>query len=135
MKKLLVILMLGAGLVTVASADNSLDCTNNTTNLCCIDVASIQSAISQSTTHTVATSDYYNLYGVLTSVNNDGTDGNNCKDIAGYYNNGRKYGAEFQWLPGDWAYTIVWYSNGSSANKDNAIIHANNPDARIITNN
>ena len=47
MKKLLVILMLGAGFVTIASADPH-NCLRGDTNKCCIDVVNVQNAINQS---------------------------------------------------------------------------------------
>ena len=123
MKKILVILMLGAGFVTVASADERLDCPNNPSNQCCIDVSSIQSAINRSTTQpqSIKTTDNYTVVGILAHLTNDGTDDTKCKDMALSLAQNKTTVAYFQWQPGEWVTTIAWYSNGSSANKDNVI--------------
>ena len=115
MKKLLVFLMLGAGLVTVASADEPLSCTTTSSNQCCIDVYSVEHAIKGSTTRpkTIKTNDddpkyVIALYSILT---NDGTDDRTCKDqgMGWLFTTNKLYFDNFEWKPGDWADTIMSY--------------------------
>ena len=107
----------------IASANETLDCTNNTTNQCCIDVANIQNAISQSPTGEIETRDGKIIVAMDDEfLQNDGIDGTNCIDDA----KEERGGAYFQWQPGNWVTTIRYYGPISSSN---------NPDARIITNN
>ena len=117
MKKLLVILMVGAGFVTVASALEPLDCNTNTTNQCCIDLHSIVSALNQSPTNSITTTDKYDVLGVDLGLINDGTDvDNGCLDWAAYNQNGKRNGAVFQWAPGYWQSTIAYDYPSTSAN-------------------
>ena len=124
MKKILVMLMLGAGFVTVTSALEPLDCTKTTTNQCCVDVHSIESAINHSPNYSITTTDNYEVLGVSPVLVNDGTDvDNGCLDYAVYKPDGEKTVAVFQWAPGYWVDTIAYDYSNPSANKDNAIIH------------
>ena len=138
MKKLLVILMLGAGFVTVASADNSRDCTTDTTNnQCCVDVSALQSAFNQTPYYVKAIVGDGNVTRpISTTLTNDGTDGEWCKDEARYVvGNQPPINAEVFWQPGNWVNSIQ-LDRSSSANKDNAIIIIpGNKDKAIITNN
>ena len=109
MKTLLVILMLGAGLVTVASADQLLDCTNNNLNKCCIDVHSIQSAIANSPTHGIKIDDNLSLV----ALNSDLTNSYGiCRGTGGWIQNVNITDSGLvAWKQGDWADTIFVFAN------------------------
>ena len=116
MKKILVILLLGAGFVTVASANTPLDCTNNTTNPCCVDVQNINQIILDSVKsgqgYVLTTDDY-----MLSSLKVQLIDTvSTCEDEATYLIDGTSTGqAVFSWVPGDWDRSIKRFSNSSSA--------------------
>ena len=113
MKKLLVTLLLGAGFVTVALANESLVCDiGHPTNQCCIDSSTMKGAINHSIYHVHTTQDGHSLAFVdVDSVINDGIDGTWC--IA----NGTYLDANLEphiqvlvtWLPGDWLGTTTTY--------------------------
>ena len=109
MKKLLVTLLLGAGLVSVTSADEPLDCTNNTTYQCCADVYQIHNIIPYLTEHAITTTDKYLVSAVDTVLINDGEKaGSWCLDGATYLDaNGKPtFHGNFTWQPGAWMTTI-----------------------------
>ena len=114
MKKPLVTLLLAAGFITTTSA-NSLDCTNNNSNQCCIDYASMVNAISQSSTQSITTTDKHNLVSLDDNLTNDGTDNRPCEDQASYIDATGPGEATFLWLQGDWADTISMLKGSSSA--------------------
>ena len=125
MKKLLVILMLGAGLVSVASADEPLVCSTNPTNQCCVDVSDLQDTINHEENQTIVTQDGHYLHLVTTSsLVNDGVPlATWCEDKGVYVDPGNPPNyVVVTWLPGDWVHSIRTYPV-PSANKDNAIIH------------
>ena len=124
MKKLLVILMLGAGFVTTASADPR-NCLPNALNQCCIDVSNIQSAIINN--DGIITNDGYKVLNIDVDLINDGTSSATtvCIDKAVAIKYSVEIEGEFAWVPGNWAKTITYYAPSSSANKDNAIITNN----------
>ena len=124
MKKLLVTLMLSAGLVSVTSA-GPLDCYNNNSNPCCINLWSIVAATQPP--NTILTNDNHQAGHFDRILTNDGTDGQECKDEASFLVDGVPRGVGiFQWQSWDWADTIVLYSiPPPSANKDKAIITNN----------
>ena len=118
MKKLLVFLMLGAGLVTVASANVPLDCrTDTTNNQCCVDVHSIQGGIHASphNPHSITTTDHNYVVGIGEDLVNDAIAGGNCLDRASYLNlAGEWVVGYFDWQPGNWINTIVFDGNPPS---------------------
>ena len=97
MKKLLVILILSAGFVTVASAAETTDCNNPSKNKCCIDVVRIQSEISQAPNH-VVTIDDYPITVLYTQV--DTSQPGRCETPASYLVNGITEIDTFKWVPG-----------------------------------
>ena len=117
MKKFIVILMAVVGFVTIASADEPLNCTITSSNQCCMDMYSIYDAIKVSTTQpqSITTTDNYTVVGILPGLANDGTDGGNCKDLALSSAQNKTTVAYFQWGPGEWKDTIAKFSNPSSA--------------------
>ena len=110
MKKLLVLLMLGAGFVTTASAE-PVDCNVWPTSLCCTDRSSIENAIYQAPTHAILTPDKYSVTGLEIVLLNDGENHMGCQDIASYRIQGQSKlnQAVFLWQPGDWINTIQFY--------------------------
>ena len=138
MKKLLVILMLGAGFVTVASADEPLDCTTNPTNQCCVDSSNLLDTINHEEQHTIVTQDGHYLAFVNTSsLVNDGVPlATWCEDSGVYVDpHIPTTSVVVTWLPGDWVHSIRTYPV-PSVNKDKAIIIIpGNKDKAIITNN
>ena len=95
--------------IRTTSASDPLDCTNNTTNQCCVDVHSIENEINQSPpNYSITTTDNYELLSVSQVLfNNDGTDvDNTCVDYAVYKQDGQRTVAVFQWAPGRWVSTI-----------------------------
>ena len=105
MKKLLVILMLGAGFVTVASAE-PVDCTNNNTDSCCIDVHNMQSAIAANP-NAVTTSDGLSIISTL-SEGLDEASNNNCWDSVTFVSVPTKSHLPgiANWTPGQWTNTL-----------------------------
>ena len=129
MKKLLVILMLGAGFVTTASAGPR-NCLPNDLNQCCIDVSNIQSAINQNSPAGITTKDGYKVLNIEVDLTNDATSSATtvCIDRAFAIKDGGEIVGVFAWVPGKLAGTIVKYNNPSSSSNKSAA-------RRIITNN
>ena len=82
MKKLLIILMLGAGLVTVALADSP-DCTDHTnTSQCCIDLHTMNNAIMNSPSRSIPGAFGVAVTNLSPHLINDGTSGTACSTSA-----------------------------------------------------
>ena len=108
MKKLLVILMLGAGFVTVASA-GELYCTSKSSNQCCIDFQNMQVVLA--TNDVLYTTDFYAIFSMDPQLVNDGSHDTKCKNWD-YYNIGDQwFNGLFEWQPGAWDSTIKFVSN------------------------
>ena len=118
MKKLLMILMIGAGFVTVASANQSLVCDLSHPNCqCCLDVLNIQGTINHAISQAIITQDGNRLAWVdEESVINDGIDGTNCIDNGIYFDaNGQPHNQVLvTWVPGNWLHSIRTYSDVSA---------------------
>ena len=125
--------MLSAGLVTVASAAQY-SCTWGDTNKCCIDQAYVQNKINKSKGAGVPISGGYNIVIIDSDLTDDGSDGICLSQSYAIASDNSGVSGDAKWSPNNWDGSAVFVPS-SSANKDNAIIHANNPDARIITNN
>ena len=136
MKKLLVILMLGAGFVTTASA-KPYNCLNADKNLCCVDEAYAQNKIEKNAPAGLPITDGYNVLTLNVDLADDGSDGV-CLSQAGAYkdNNPDTFAnGNAKWSPNNWDGSAVFVPS-SSVNKDNAIIIIpGNKDNAIITNN
>ena len=105
-KKLLLVLV--AGFVTVASAKKSLDCTNNTTNQCCIDVHSIQSAIVNSPTHAIKIDGNLSLVALKSDLTSSYR---SCVGMGGWSEDGTNDSGLVEWQHGDWVDTIFLFTN------------------------
>ena len=123
MKKLLVILMLGAGFVTVASADEPLDCNNNNSNPCCNDVVYVQNLLAQQKGSGVPLLDGYNVLNIQYKLVN--SDLFTCIDTAEAVRDGKVVYGDVKWSTGDWPETAEFTATNPSANKDKAIITNN----------
>ena len=108
MKKLLVILMLGAGFVTTASANTPLICSTNPTNQCCVDEVNVQNKIDTSQGKGVPISGGYNVVNLNVDLDDDGSDGV-CRDSAGAIKDGNFANGEVKWAPNNWDNTAVFY--------------------------
>ena len=81
-KKILVILMLGAGFVTVAFADSP-DCTDHTnTTQCCIDLHTMNNAIMNSPSHSIPGAFGNDVTYLSPHLINDGSSGTVCSTSA-----------------------------------------------------
>ena len=100
MKNLLVILMLGAGFVRVASAD-PLDCNTNPTNQCCIDVVNVQKVINQNIGAGYPTTDGYYVVRIAYDLINDATGSARqvCISKASVFKDGNFADGEVVWVP------------------------------------
>ena len=106
--------MLAAGFVTVASAD-SLECTTNPSNQCCIDVSQMLNVMADLPTHAIFSADGYYVTRLSLSLINGG--GVACEDEALYSRSLKKglHVGNFHWTAGEYENSLVRVSNNSSA--------------------
>ena len=102
MKKLLVTLLLAAGLVTVASALEPLDCTNNTTNKCCVDEDYVRNKLDNSKGAGVPISGGYTLFFIDYVLTNDGSNGVCLSPIQAKDPDGSFVIGNAKWSPNNW---------------------------------
>ena len=113
MKKLLVILMLGAGLVTVASAAQN-HCNIDPSNQCCIDVSQMSNEMANLPNHAIRSSDGYYVT-MFSQILEAG--GVTCEDEALYsiIPGQTTQTGNFQWTAGQYSDRLIRVSNSSSA--------------------
>ena len=110
MKKLLVTLLLGAGLLSVTSAEE-LYCKSTSSNQCCIDFQDMQVALINSPDHLIYTTNNYSIFSMDPQLVNDGFHDSNCKNWDEYIIEYSWYNGLFEWKPGAWESTIKFLSN------------------------
>ena len=108
MKKLLVILMLGAGFVTVAAADQ-LNCNNTSTNQCCDDIGYMYDAAADNG-GVIPAMDGDSVTWLSAQLTKDGTSDSLCATTAHYTSSDETHHrGTCQWQPGDWRPSLDCY--------------------------